>query len=143
MNREIQAKLEKVKALLKTQSATCVVYSDEPHLYFDKGVQPLFKALEEKRLKNAYVADRVIGKGAAMLLIYGEAAAVHAELISIHAKEYFDRHGIEYSFDKLCPYIQNRAGSGMCPMESAVLNIEDSGAGIAAMRQKQKELSGK
>ena len=141
MNNEQKTKLEKAKALLNERRAACVVVSDAPYIYFGRGVRPLLTALEEGRLAGACVADRVIGKGAAMLLVCGGAAAVHASLISTHAKTYLDRHGIEYSFDQACPYIINRAGDGMCPMESTVLEIEDPYAGVAAMQQKLKELS--
>ena len=131
MNNEQKTKLEKAKALLNERRAACAVVSDAPYIYFGRGVRPLLTALEEGRL----------GKGAAMLLVCGGAAAVHASLISAHAKTYLDRHRIEYSFDQVCPYIINRAGDGMCPMESTVLEIEDPYAGVAAMQQKLKELS--
>lgn len=143
MNKEQKTALEKANALLHERSAACVVVSDAPYIYFGHGVRPLLTALEEGRLAGACVADRVIGKGAAMLLVCGGAAAVHASLISAHAKAYFDRRQIEYSFDRMCPYIINRAGDGMCPVESTVLEIEDPYAGVAAMRQKLKELSEK
>lgn len=141
MNNEQKTKLEKAKALLNERRAACAVVSGAPYIYFGRGVQPLLTALEEGRLAGACVADRVIGKGAAMLLVCGGAAAVHASLISAHAKTYLDRHQIEYSSDQTCPYIINRTGNGMCPMESTVLEIEDPYVGVAAMRQKLKELS--
>ena len=63
MNNEQKTKLEKAKTLLNERRAACVVVSDAPYIYFDRGVRPLLIALEEGRLAGACVADRVIGKG--------------------------------------------------------------------------------
>ena len=50
---------------------------------------------------------------------------VHALVLSEGAEEVFLRFGMPYRFDVRVPAIRNRAGDGFCPMEQAVLGIED------------------
>ena len=132
--------VEEAKALLAEKNATCVVFGKEEHIYFDRGVRPLLSALSDGYLKDALVCDKVIGKSAAMILVAGGIAKLHTRLVSTHARKYLDAHGIDYSFDAECPYIINRAGDGMCPMEATVLDIDDAESGVAALREKLKSM---
>lgn len=61
--------IERAKELLKSKSFTCVMCKDET-LYTSKkrGVVPVLEKLEQNaELKGFSVADKVIGKAAAML----------------------------------------------------------------------------
>lgn len=69
--------------------------------------------------------DKVIGKAAAMLMVYGGVKKIHALIISEHALQILQAHNISISYDTLVPYIINRKKDGMCPMEQAVLSIQD------------------
>ena len=132
--------LAEAKRLLEEKNATCVILSQGEHVFFDRGVRPLLSALEDGILKDALVCDKVIGKSAAMLLTLGGIAKLHAKVISTHARRYLDAHGVAYTFDTECPYIVNRAGDGMCPMEAAVLSTENDADGVAALREKLKQM---
>lgn len=46
-------------------------------------------------------------------------------MISEHALLILREHHIPVSYDTLVPYIINRAGNGMCPMEESVLSCDD------------------
>lgn len=106
-----------------------------------KGIAPMMELLSEDDgiLRGAAVADRVIGRAAAFLLEKGGAAAVYAGVISAHAKKVLKKSGIPFSFGKETPYIVNRAGTGMCPMEACVLELTDAEEAYAALRRKQAE----
>jgi hypothetical protein len=86
------------------------------------------------------VIDKVIGKSAALLLIYGQAQAIHAQIISEHALNSLRQSQMHVSYDTLVPYIQNNDRTGMCPMEATVLNIDDPFEGLLALRVKIQEL---
>ncbi len=111
---------------------TGTVTSDE------KGIAPMMRMLlaDENALEGGFVADRVIGKAAAYLLIIGKAAGLYTNLISQHAMDLLDAHGFPYTYDKAVPYIQNRRRDGMCPMEQTVLTIDDPATAFAALRDK-------
>ena len=76
-------------------------------------------------LKGASVADKVIGKAAALLMALGEIKEVHTLIISEPALQVFENHKIKFFFDKKVDRIVNRTGDGLCPMESLCLDIDD------------------
>jgi hypothetical protein len=68
-------------------------------------------------LNGATIADKVIGKGAAALMIAGGVKEVYTDVISEAAMELFDRYATEVSYDKKVAHIINRRGDGICPVE--------------------------
>lgn len=104
----------------------------------EKGIAPMMRLLiaDPTALEGAYVADRVIGKAAAHLLVYGKAAGVYAQLISRHAEDLLNGRGMPFIGGEVTPYIQNRRQDGVCPMEQTVLEIEDSEEAFAALKDK-------
>ena len=132
--------LETAKKALEDTGSTCAVLSDTLHLYTDRGILPLFSALDDGFLKDAYVADKVIGKSAAMLLCKGGIRALYAKVISRPACALLDAQGIPYTFSTVCDYIINRRGDGMCPMEATVLDVSDVETGVAALREKLQQM---
>jgi len=75
--------------------------------------------------KDRYVADKVVGKAAAMLFIKGKVKELYAAIISEHACAVLDSNNVPYTFGEKVPYIINRANTGMCPMETTVLGVDD------------------
>ena len=51
-----------------------------------------------------------------------------------------EQHHIECEYGQLVPAIRNRAGDGFCPMESAVLSIDDPAQALAAIKQTLQSL---
>lgn len=84
-----------------------------------RSVADLFNLVADEPdfLRGASVADRVIGRGAALLLVKGGAREVYAQVISSGALEVLRSVGIETSFDKEVPNIINRTGTDICPVE--------------------------
>lgn len=84
-----------------------------------RGVADLFNLVADEPdfLRGASVADRVIGRGAALLLVKGGAREVYAQVISSGALEVLRCAGIETSFGKEVPNIINRTGTDICPVE--------------------------
>ncbi len=103
-----------------------------------RGVSPLLALVDAetdaKTLRGAAVADRVIGKAAAMLLVYAGATAVYGAIMSEAGQYYLLAHGVTASYGKLVPRIANRSRDGMCPVEQAVLDENNPGAGIEKIR---------
>lgn len=119
--------LENCKSVLHTKGYTCVAQQGgQLYTATERGIRPLMHWLESGILHGAVLADKVIGKAAAFLLEKGGAKAIYADVISIPAAEVLERAEIEYGFKKKVPYIQNRTGDGICPMENAVLSTENA-----------------
>ena len=112
----------KIKALLHEGHYSCVIqHGDEVRTFSRRGVIDLYELYETERgfMQGAYVADKVIGKGAAALLALGGVAYVHADVASVAALDLLRQAGIEAECDRQVPYIVNRQGDGRCPLETA------------------------
>ena len=131
--------LNKAKSLLKsTDSTLCVVSGDNVFTSQERGVKPLLFLLKEKKelLKGASVADKVIGKAAALLMALGEIKEVHTLIISEPALQVFENHKINYFYDKKVDRIVNRTGDGLCPMETLCLDIDNPKEALAKIIEK-------
>lgn len=134
--------LESAAALLRESVHTCILCKPDLLLTSEKrGIVPLLEHLEAGRLRDAFVADKIIGKAAAMLLILGGAKGVYGEVMSEKAKELLLAAGIETAFGSLTPHIINRKGDGLCPMEQAVLDLSDPKEVPAAIKAALQRLA--
>ncbi len=78
-------------------------------------------------------ADRVVGKAAAFLYVLLGVTAVYAEVLSEPALKVLRGHGMAVEAQCVVGRIVNRKGDGLCPMESAVMEIEDAAAAYKAI----------
>ena len=94
-----------------------------------RGVRPflVLLATEEGRdlLKDAVVVDKLIGKGAAMLAVFGKASRVYGVTMSESGRDFLEKHGKLHGFTRCVDVISKRDGKGICPIERSVLEIED------------------
>ena len=98
----------------------------EFRMFHQRGVKDLYDILstQPELLRGAFIADKVVGKGAAALMILGGIDSLYTDTISEAALELFARYDIEVKYGKLVPHIINRAGTGMCPVESLCKECE-------------------
>lgn len=84
-----------------------------------RGVIDIFELSEREPdvLNGASVADKVIGRGAALLLVRGKVANIYARLISCGAIDVLKHGGITLEYDEVAEVIRNRKGDGQCPVE--------------------------
>ncbi len=135
-------KLNRAINLLNENQYTCVVINDKDVYWSkDRGVKPLINLLQEKKDLTGFVAaDKVVGKGAAMLYQLLNIKEVYAVVISKVAYEYMKKHHIDIKYDTLVERIVNRNNTGFCPIEEAVMNIEDANLGLQAIINRLDEL---
>jgi hypothetical protein len=114
--------------LLK-ENHTIVIYKSDASVVVsdDRGVAPLMKLLNEdkEQLRDSMIADKVIGKAAALLMVYGKVKEVFTPTISVPAIEVFKNHNVKITYDKIVERIINRKGDGLCPMETLCLNTDN------------------
>ena len=120
--------LEAARDLLRGRNCTCVVMKPDQTLTSrERGIRPVLEWLEEDRnaVRGGVVCDKVVGKAAALLFVYGGIRKIHAGVVSSPALAVFEEYGILCTFDWLASRIQNREHTGLCPMESRALELTD------------------
>ena len=133
--------LEKAIGLL-TGDLTCVlVKGDTVYTSDKKGIAPLIGFINEGRdLKGFSVADRIVGKAAASLIIHAGIKEAYGEIMSEKGMDKLDEYDIPYSFKTKVPRIINRRGDDICPMEKTVQDIDDPKEAYLALNEKIKSL---
>ncbi len=108
----------------------------------ERGVKPLVaRYAGGMRYAGCVAADKVVGKATAYLYVLLQVEAVWAGVISRCAEDVLRAAGIAVSYDTLVENIINRTGDGICPFETAVLEIEDPVTAYHAIREKMAELN--
>ena len=118
--------METLIDILHRGGYSCVIRKgDDTRTYHQRGVADLWQLChdEEHFLQGAHIADKVIGKGAAALMIYGGACEVYADVISRPALALLQEHGIEVSYREMTDRIVNRRGDGLCPVETLCVDL--------------------
>lgn len=106
--------------ILHDGSHSLVVANGEICTFGGRGISDLYNILSEDPgfLQGAEVADKVVGKGAAALMIIGGISSLYADIISVPALELLHQSPIKIDFGKQVDNIINRKGDGICPVET-------------------------
>ena len=75
-------------------------------------------ATDRAFLKGAWLADKVIGKGAAALMVLGGVSRVWTRVVSTPALALLRKGGVEVAYAEEVPCIINRTHTGRCPLET-------------------------
>lgn len=119
--------MRKAKMLLDNTENTCV-FCGQQAVFADRrrGVRPLLDLLESGAdVAGFAVADKVVGKAAAYLYCLLNVGCLYARVISQPALSVLQERGIPAEYSQIVPAIQNRTKDGLCPTESAVMEIDD------------------
>lgn len=79
---------------LNAENCSCVIRSgNETRVFHERGVKDLYRLLKEEPefLSGAFVADKVVGKAAAALMILGGVKEIFANIISQPACELLEK----------------------------------------------------
>mgnify|MGYP003440610066 FL=1 len=121
--------INELKEILLKENHTIVIYKNDASVFIskDRGIVPLMKLLQEDKsqLIDSIVVDKVIGKAAALLMVFAGVKEVFTPTISSPAVEVFKNHDIKITFDSEVDRIINRKGDGLCPMETLCLDIDN------------------
>ena len=110
--------MESIIDILHKGGYSCVMKNrEEVRTFTQRGVADLYD------LYQAAIADKVIGKGAAALMVLGGFKTVYADIISTPALALLCEAGIETTFAQEVPHIINRDKTGWCPLETACMEL--------------------
>ena len=89
-----------------------------------EGLRGFVQAIEtlSDSLTKSSIADRIVGKAAALLCAYCRAKTVFASTMSQSGLKTLKAHKIPSEFESLVPTILNRKKTGRCPFEKLVEN---------------------
>lgn len=136
--------LEKAKRILAAKKCSCALVTADKRTYTatGKGIMPLLSTVNKyaDELIGCAAADKIVGKGAAILLCDVGASAVYAEVMSESALTLFKAHGVKAQYGVLVPTIINRAGNDSCPLEKAVADCDSLDDGKLAVYEFAKSL---
>jgi hypothetical protein len=122
--------VEIAKRQLSEKGFNLVIVKDEKIILETRqsGVSGFLSAIEElgrERLHAASVADRIVGRAAALLCVYCSVRAVYAVVLSEGGKSVLKENSVSLEFKDLVPSILNRQKTGTCPFEKIVSTVSD------------------
>ena len=113
--------MEKLLEKLRESGSSCIVQSagGETRYFRQRGVADLYSLVcsDPAFLKGATVADKVVGKAAAALMIKGGVASVYTNMISEPAAGLLAGSAIKVSYGQIVHHMENRSRTDWCPLE--------------------------
>ena len=117
------------KYTLKERGLTFVVVKKGEIIFEAKshGISDFLHAIEKfrKELAGSVVADRIVGRAAALLCAYSKAASVFAVTISEEGKKVLEGWNIFCQFENSVAHILNYHKTDVCPFEKLASNLSD------------------
>lgn len=112
--------------ILFAERCSCVIRKGEDiRIFHERGVKDLYHLLKEEPefLSGAFIADKVVGKAAAALMILGGVKEVFADVISSGACKLLNGAHVQVGYAIEVPYIINRTQTGWCPLEKRCFGV--------------------
>lgn len=110
-----------------------------------RGIKPLIEMCQANvdSANGAVLADKIIGRAASFIAIHFGIKAIYGETMSKGAVKLLIEYSVETAQNTLADEIRNRANTGICPMDSAVLNITAVDEAVARLKEEIQKLSKK
>ncbi|MDZ7671934.1 MAG: DUF1893 domain-containing protein [Halanaerobiales bacterium] len=86
-------------------------------------------------LKDAIVADKIIGRAVAMICDYSSVNFCYGKIVSKGAVDIFEKRNLEYEAENIVKAIKNRDNTDLCPIEKLTLDVDDSEEGIKRIKE--------
>ena len=120
------------------QMSLVVLNNDSLSQYNSRGVQDLVRLLTDapERLKGSTVADKMVGRAAASLLIAAGVREVYTNVVSTQALVMLREAGIKVHFTEEVPQILNRDQSGQCPIEASINEVDNIEECVAILQDR-------
>jgi len=119
--------LEVARVRLKKGNLSLVIVKDGKIIFETKssGLMGFLQAINlvDEELAESSVADKVMGRAAALLSVYSHVSAVFAITISEEGTKVLEDNNVPYQFENCVPKILNSKGCGVCPFEKLTTPI--------------------
>ncbi len=121
--------LKLAKRILKERDLTLVVVRKGEIIFEGKshGINDFLQAIKKfkKELVDSAVADRIVGRAAALLCAYSKVASVFAITISEEGRKVLEDWNIFCEFENSVAHILNYQKTGVCPFEKIAASLTD------------------
>ena len=121
--------LELAENELKSRETNLVIVKNGAVLYQStaSGMKGLLQAIEEydRDLAGTAVADKIVGRAAAMLCVYSRVKSVFAITMSEGALRLLTNSRVANKFERYVHRLMNSQGTDICPFERAIRDIDD------------------
>jgi iron complex outermembrane receptor protein len=120
--------MEEIIKILQEGNFSCVIRKGETRTFFQRGIADLYGLLKHEPdfLSGALIADKVVGKAAAAIMILGEIKELYAETISLPALALLCESDIHVGYGQTVSHIENRDKTDWCPLEKLSYNEESA-----------------
>lgn len=129
--------------MLDELDCSCVSVSERKGLTvgWKRGVADLwaFHENDPDVLRDAFVADKVVGKAAAALMVSAGVAELHTRVLSEPAARLLDECALPYTALKQVDHIVNRKGTDWCPLEKRCFDAADVASCLERIRDFMEE----
>jgi hypothetical protein len=119
--------LELAKEILKKKNLSLVMVKGGKPIFesHSSGISGLLQAIDnlKEMLHGSFVADRVVGRAAALLLTYSCVKKVCAVTLSSEGLRVLVDNNIKVEYGNLVPKILDKEGKNICPFEKFSLTI--------------------
>ena len=107
-----------------------------------KGIRPHLEAINQlgEGIRGSIMVDKIVGRAAALLILYSEAAEAHAAVISTPGKRVLEMHGLKFTYLEETDHIKMQDGQIFCPFEAMVQGITDPKEGYRVIVEKMRSL---
>jgi len=142
----LQAALDAAIAEINNKNHSFVLIKGNEIVYktSGRGVKPFLELLatDEGRnlLKGSIVVDKLIGKGAAMLAVYGEVESVYGITMSESGRDVLNTHDKFTGHTRCVEVISKKDGKGICPIERSVLDVTEPAKAYKLIKDTVAEL---
>ena len=114
------------------------IIASNGYFSYENGIKPVINKINEDKeyFNGLIVADKIIGKASAMLLVMSGVKEVSCVVLSKAGQIILEKYNIPYHYDVLTENIINRKGDDICPMEKTVQDIDDLNDAYIALKAK-------
>ena len=129
VDRQLKADQDLAVSYLKENDCALVFVRDGEILFesHKKGIRPMYEALlSEVNLTGAVLADRVIGRAAAMLALSVGIRSLFTFVMSESALAVCKEENFTaFTYEELSPFVMNRTQDDLCPIEKLSQETDD------------------
>ncbi len=136
-------KNDEFKSLIREEKYTLILHNGNENITSnERGISSLTELYLKKRKYSGFKAyDKIVGKAAAFIYVLLEVEEVFACVISKSALSILEQYGIKTEYDVCTDSIINRTKTDICPMEKAVIDINDPHTAVIKLIDKTRLLS--
>ncbi|MGL6199194.1 MAG: DUF1893 domain-containing protein [Lachnospiraceae bacterium] len=130
-------------ALTHGDKTFVIIGENKVNYYSEKrGMAPLLELLEQapEKLEGAIIGDRIMGRAAAMLCIFGKVKAIFAMSISDEAIDMFEKHHILATWQETVPYIVERDLKSRYKLDLHIKDEEDPQTAVEMIKDYCKQV---